>query len=1250
LRRATPLVLLSLSLLNAADPVWFGQPQFLSNGPGYLMCADKLMPQLPFTGQAWAACTVSGVTDDVLRREVAYWHANMTGPYLDSMSLQTFYLPAVPAWDSFRLRNLDGGYMDHNTTGSPLYSISSSTYRQAFQAQVLRAVDAGADGIHIDDVQGQIGAMVWQSGRLSGSFDSVTMSAFVAYLQQKYTPATLQSQFGIGDIASFDFAAYIRGKGIADTWNTQPLSGLPQDFYLFERAQTLSFLRDLVTTTKQYAQQKYGRDFLFSCNDNFDPAGYLVRDVMDMTTAEAFYFVGSSTPFMSPNIKSWQGWKKPTAVTPEPAISAVTSTPLNKPTVNLNRVLIADIAASGGMPAMAPEANWWLNPQPVDLAVLRRYANFMLANPVLVSQIATSARVALLESAGSVLGGVVTTPGQNNPWAGQNNYTGTAKLLLDSGITYDSVFLPDTSYSSLPPVGADLSRYGVVIAPSAWALDDSQVNAILAWTQQGGTLVIIGDFGTSQQNGQPASRPQLQPLVPKAGQAFYGSGQIVVAKELFGQEYLSADVLNQRQARTAFQTFVKPYASADVVVAQPAAVHYEPGITPFFYRDRNGNALVHLVNYDYDLSTDQFYSKSNIGVSVRVGSQAVDEVILRSPDLSGTQSLPFTRSGDTIAFTVPQVDAWVVLAFQQNRAAPVIQSVSPAATLGAVGGGQISFSAQAGDADGNPLTYTWSVNGQVVADVFGPSYTLALPLTASGLYTVMVTVTDGSRVTQTSWTINVAAYGKPRVLFDEAHSERMTIDPTRASQLNPQHPDWVLYGILNQALQTGYQVSRLTSAPITALALSTADVLVLAAPDGALTAAENQAIAGFVQAGGGLMFIGDGNLNSPANTLLNPWGIQFNTTVIESPQDASCAPCFLLSTFAAHPAVPPAPNYLTNYGGSLILSQGALALASTSAAEWRSPSLKPTQQPAEPNGPFVMMAAAESGSGRIFASGDKDFMDVSLQYSGNSGNLNIFLSALAWVSARVNAPPAATSPSTARVQTVVNGGSFLPVIAPGGWVSVIGANLANTPPGGLSWSGSDFQGNMLPTALHGTSVRINGRSAAVAFASPGQLNIQAPDDSAEGTVPVEVVAPAGIARGTATLAAAAPSLFTVTTGGLSYAAAVASDGALLIAPGQIPDARAAHAGETVLLFGTGFGETSPHQPAGLLVTPAPLTNGVTAVVCGQPATVAFAGLVSPGLDQINVTLPAVPAGNCPLQLVVAGVATQSGVVLPIGQL
>jgi uncharacterized protein (TIGR03437 family) len=262
--------------------------------------------------------------------------------------------------------------------------------------------------------------------------------------------------------------------------------------------------------------------------------------------------------------------------------------------------------------------------------------------------------------------------------------------------------------------------------------------------------------------------------------------------------------------------------------------------------------------------------------------------------------------------------------------------------------------------------------------------------------------------------------------------------------------------------------------------------------------------------------------------------------------------------------------------------------------------------------------------------------------------LNLFLSGLAWVSNSVNATPAPLPASTALVKTVTNGGSFTPAISPGSWATVFGSNLANTPPTGQGWSASDFQGNLLPTTLNGTSVLINGRPAAVSFISPGQLNVQAPDDTTQGTVAVQVISPFGIAQGTATLASIAPSIFPVVFDGVVYAAAVAIDGALLVAPGQIPGSRAANPGETVEIFGTGFGATVPPQPAGQLVTTSyPLANAVTASICGKPATVPYAGLVEVGVNQFNVVVPDSASGNCTVVLTVAGQSTQTGVVLPV---
>ena len=51
-------------------------------------------------------------------------------------------------------------------------------------------------------------------------------------------------------------------------------------------------------------------------------------------------------------------------------------------------------------------------------------------------------------------------------------------------------------------------------------------------------------------------------------------------------------------------------------------------------------------------------------------------------------------------------------------------------------------------------------------------------------------------------------------------------------------------------------------------------------------------------------------------------------------------------------------------------------------------------------------------------------------------------------------------------------------IAPGTWVSIFGTLLSSTT---RAWRNTDFQNGVLPTALDGVSVTIDGKPAAVAF-------------------------------------------------------------------------------------------------------------------------------------------------------------------------
>ena len=135
---------------------------------------------------------------------------------------------------------------------------------------------------------------------------------------------------------------------------------------------------------------------------------------------------------------------------------------------------------------------------------------------------------------------------------------------------------------------------------------------------------------------------------------------------------------------------------------------------------------------------------------------------------------------------------------------------------------------------------------------------------------------------------------------------------------------------------------------------------------------------------------------------------------------------------------------------------------------------------------------------------------------------------------------------------------------------------------------------------------------------------------------------------TATSGPVSPAFFLFTA---KYPAAVHPSGVPVGKAGLIAGATFAPAkpGETILLFGTGFGATKPPLPAGKLVTTAaPLANPVRVTIGGIVAKVAFAGVSGSGLDQLNITIPpGLADGDAAVVATVAGSTTQTNLFITV---
>jgi uncharacterized protein (TIGR03437 family) len=248
-----------------------------------------------------------------------------------------------------------------------------------------------------------------------------------------------------------------------------------------------------------------------------------------------------------------------------------------------------------------------------------------------------------------------------------------------------------------------------------------------------------------------------------------------------------------------------------------------------------------------------------------------------------------------------------------------------------------------------------------------------------------------------------------------------------------------------------------------------------------------------------------------------------------------------------------------------------------------------------------------------------------------------------------------TSPSISS-NGVVSASAFggFTSVSPGSWVEIYGSNLASDTRG---WAQSDFNGVNAPTSLDGTSVSIGGQAAFVDYISPGQVNALVPSNVATGPQSMTVKTAAGTSAAYNILVnAIEPGLLATPTfnvNGTPYAVALFSDGTYVLPTGAVAglSSRPAKPGDTIILYGVGFGPVTPSIPAGQLAEQSNAVSGLQMSIGGVPAVAAYAGLAPgyTGLYQFNLVVPNVAVGNAvPLTFTLGGTAGTQKLNIAVG--
>jgi uncharacterized protein (TIGR03437 family) len=231
------------------------------------------------------------------------------------------------------------------------------------------------------------------------------------------------------------------------------------------------------------------------------------------------------------------------------------------------------------------------------------------------------------------------------------------------------------------------------------------------------------------------------------------------------------------------------------------------------------------------------------------------------------------------------------------------------------------------------------------------------------------------------------------------------------------------------------------------------------------------------------------------------------------------------------------------------------------------------------------------------------------------------LTVLPWNYDAAVAPPSITQ--------LVNAADQTSPVAPGGLIMVYGNNLS---PVNLATNEVP-----LPTALADSCLSVNGVPVPMLFVSSTQINAQLPFN-VDGNATMVLRTPGGISDNYLfSILPAAPSVFRTGTAGpeTGLATIVRSENGQIVTP-----TNPIHPGDTLTIFATGLGRTSPNIDAGLPApsnpSPAPLIP-LTVALGGIDLNVTFAGLAPGqiGVYQINAVVPrgGVPEGM-PIPLVI----------------
>ena len=899
------------------------------------------------------------------------------------------------------------------------------------------AVDLGLDGVHIDEMYGTSSVPV----NAGGCFCEYCMAGFCEYLEAKYSPSTLASQFGIVDIASFDYGEYIRTRGYVDLWRDCRLDDVPlyQDYQTYQEQAALAAMRRIVGETRRYAFETYGKYIPFSTNPNdLNTSALKVADLVDLVQCEVDYGDPDAVfPMkMLPLAQLARSLGK--AVCFLPILSTSAELLGLQSTDVLLKLMIADAYAGGGA-FVARQDMWVHDPWAAassgnlvfNFGAINHYYRFALDNGFLFENAQSPGRVGVLFPFCSI------TESYWNP--AHEPFLDLISALYDASIQFDVVTVGDGDMILTTPQLEDLSHYSWIVIPERSSFPDSVVKILAEFTIGGGRILSYA--------------PDVSRAIDEIG-----ISQGIFRADVPPREY------RDHPSDAAYDTFISSLPTG--VLSSQVRVATENQLAE---RDVNAWAMtgddliaVHILNHSYDVLSDSIRPTGETAVAIPQTILPFEEhtafsAYILSPDREEPLAADITFTGDSVEIRIDEIGIWTTLCLlTESRELELLRQVREELPHLAPGfeSPQQDFETAGEDASAAPLVLRQQLREAAWTALRFPWSNEALVHRFNAeLASDVPYVGEANELVGTC------------ILFDEAHRERNTISSDRASELEPAHPEYRLFGRMAEDLSQIHQLDWGTG-ELARDVLEDYRLLIISAPLDRFGEEEIEQVEAFVKSGGGLLVLGDSHIGPPVNDLLRPFGIHLledgvirSTSGGPDPEDVAS----YVST-ANHCVTDGISVFSGNWGTAIDSTGEATVLLRSGADVWHDADADGNQDSAEVEGPFATGAALEYGEGRVVVLSDNVFIDWA--WDGFESHRILFKQAIEWLLGLCDYSAAAVSEHFSETLVLDDFGRRAPVSPQGcSWIEYTwGRGQFGVLPRAAEAAGSPF---LLLDAIHG---------------------------------------------------------------------------------------------------------------------------------------------------------------------------------------